>query len=147
LLEDGTVQCWGCEGEPNGLVSDCSVVPARVNALAGVTAVSVGFEHACALLADGTVECWGHNADGQLGDGSTTDSLVPVVVSGLTGATMVSVGGDIPTGWAGVASVYGTSCAVLTSGTVQCWGFNSTGALGNGSTTSSSVPLPVSLAR
>jgi len=54
-----------------------------VAALPGVTAISGFGEHTCALVAGGTLRCWGVNANGQLGDGTTTDQLNPVAVTGL----------------------------------------------------------------
>lgn len=75
--------------------------------------------------------CWGNNGNGQLGNGSITNSLIPVAVTGLTTATSVSAGNF-------------HSCAVLASGSVQCWGTNGSGQLGNDSTTQSLVPVAVS---
>ena len=75
--------------------------------------------------------CWGNNGNGQLGNNSTTQSPIPVAVSGLTTATGVSAGNS-------------HSCAVLTSGGVQCWGVNSSGQLGDETGGSSAlVPGPV----
>jgi len=87
--------------------------------------------HACAVLTSGSIQCWGRNIRGQLGNNSTTDSSIPVSVSGLAGAVSVSTDG-------------GHSCAVLADGTAKCWGMNSTGQLGNNSTTDSSIPVSVS---
>lgn len=87
------------------------------------------FNHACAIYGSGGLHCWGDNSSGQLGDGTTTNSAIPVVVPGLTGVTSVSAG-RIHT------------CA-LAQGTVKCWGDGSDGKLGNGTTNSSPTPVPV----
>jgi hypothetical protein len=52
-------------------------------------AIAAGSSHTCALLPTGRVMCWGNNANGQLGDGTTTDSKVPVMVSGISTATAI----------------------------------------------------------
>jgi len=78
-------------------------------ALSGVAAVSVGPNHACARLETGAVRCWGNNYSGQLGDGTSSDSLEAISVSGITSAHDISANGD-------------SSCAVLADGTAKCWG-------------------------
>ena len=140
LRGDGTVQCWGAgdSGQRgDGTFSLTSAVPVGVSGLTGAVAVSGGYEHACALRGDGTVQCWGRNVDGQLGDGTTANpstgppgSSVPVAVSGIRSADAITAG------------AYHT-CALLADGTVQCWGRNHQGQLGDGTTTSSSTPVPV----
>jgi alpha-tubulin suppressor-like RCC1 family protein len=73
---------------------------------------------------------WGYNGSGQLGNGTTTISRVPVAVSELSGVTAVAAGGE-------------HSLALLSNGTVMAWGSNREGQLGTGNTTSSRVPVAV----
>ncbi len=139
-LGTGTVKCWGDNtgGElGNGtytgpqmcLNGPCSSTPI-VKGLTETTAVAVGEDQACALLSTGTAKCWGQNSYGELGNGTTTHSLVPVSVKGLTGATAIAAGDQ-------------QTCALLSTGTVKCWGDNTYGQLGNGTATSSPVPVAV----
>lgn len=95
-----------------------------------ITAVAAGDSHALALKSDGTVVAWGRNSDGQLGNNSTTDSSVPVNVSGLTGIIAISGGAR----W---------SLAVKRDGTVWTWGDNSGGQLARGNFTDSPVPVQI----
>ncbi len=76
---------------------------------AGAVSIDAGSYHLCAVLADGTARCWGSNQFGQLGDGTTTSSSVPVDVAGLSGAVDISAG-------------IHRSCALLADGTARCWG-------------------------
>ena len=93
------------------------------------TQVSSSLNHTCAIYGSGGLHCWGSNFKGQLGDGTTTDSAIPVAVPGLTGVTSVSAG-------------WRHTCA-LTQGLVKCWGDGSDGQLGNGTTNSSPTPIAV----
>jgi Regulator of chromosome condensation (RCC1) repeat len=93
--------------------------------------VAAGADYSLAVKADGSVWAWGSNADGQLGDGTTTQRLVPVQVSGISTATGVSAGS-------------GHSLALLSGGSVMAWGSNSNGQLGDGTTTQRLAPVTVS---
>ena len=94
-------------------------------------ALAVGATHSCALDETGTAHCWGGNASGQLGNGTNTNSLVPVPVAGGFRFTSISAGRN-------------TTCALTPQGSAYCWGANNFGALGNGSTAESNTPVPVS---
>ena len=100
LLGDGTVMAWGGNGSGelgNGTHTGpetcgrspfqeaCSTTPVAVSELSGVVAVSAGAQFSLALKSDGTVWAWGNNESGQLGDGTTENSDVPVQVTGLSG--------------------------------------------------------------
>lgn len=89
----------------NGTTTD-SATPVVVTGLSGATQATVGQYHSCALAA-GDVWCWGGNGLGQVGDGTTSDRSLPVRV--LTGAAAVSARDN-------------STCALLTTGAVRCWG-------------------------
>jgi alpha-tubulin suppressor-like RCC1 family protein len=150
ILLDGTARCWGdnshgqlgngttgpqdCSGNP------CNTTPVVVSGLTDVATIATGNLHTCARLSDGTAKCWGLNSSGQLGTGTNTGptqdcrglpcSTTPVAVPGLTNVASIGVGG------------YHT-CALLLDGTINCWGGNSRGQLGNGTTADSFSPVAV----
>lgn len=66
------------------------------------------------------LDCWGRNTCGQLGDSTTTTRYVPVQVSNITNATQVSAGGGAGNG----GNTWEHSCALLSTGAVNCWGYN-----------------------
>ncbi|MDB6174478.1 MAG: hypothetical protein JWL59_3789 [Chthoniobacteraceae bacterium] len=143
LCSDGTVAAWGdgSYGELGNNSTTSSLVPTMVNAsgvLSGktVVAVTAGSLHSLALCSDGTVAAWGHNGYGQLGNNSTAQSNVPVLVGTagvLVGKTVVSVD----------AGIY-HSLARCSDGTLATWGFNGSAQLGNNSRINSSAPVAVS---
>ena len=134
LTTKGAPKCWGYNGE--GELGDNtkvnSAVPVAVYSLGkGVKALAAGSYTTCALTTKSQVKCWGYNGDGELGDGTTTSSLKPVLATGLGKKVKAIAYGDIH------------GCAVNTSGVVKCWGYNGYGALGDNTTTTSSTPVEV----
>jgi uncharacterized delta-60 repeat protein len=130
LCSDGTVAAWG---RSNG--SSIPVLVSQSGTLYGKTVVkiSAGGFHSLALCSDGTVAAWGKNSSGQLGNNSTTESRIPVMVSEsgvLSEKTVVAI-----------AAGYDHNIVLCSDGTVAAWGSNSAGQLGNNSTIASSVPV------
>jgi len=133
LRLSGAVACWGSNGsgQLGDGTNDSSATPVAVSGLSDAIALDLGSEaSACAVRATGSVVCWGRNGSGQLGDGTTTDSNVPVTVNGITNAVAVSMAES-------------HTCALLSDRTLRCWGSNSSGQLGDGTNDPSSVPVQV----
>ncbi|WP_050564792.1 RCC1 domain-containing protein [Salinispora arenicola] len=138
LTSAGTVLAWG--QNVHGQLGDGTTTerdtPVNVDLPPGtdVTAIAAGDDHSLALTSAGTVLAWGQNDDGELGDGTTTDRDTPVNV-------------DLPAGTevTDVAAHGDHSLAVTSAGTVLAWGNNSSGQLGDGTTTSNSTPVDVDL--
>jgi alpha-tubulin suppressor-like RCC1 family protein len=99
----------------------------------GVLAIDASMIGTCALTTNHGVKCWGNNSSGQLGDGSTNDSNVPVDVRGLDHGIQSIAMGDFH------------ACAMTTENLLKCWGLNNFGELGDGSTTDSPFPLEISV--
>ena len=145
VMANGSVKCWGLNnwGQLGNNSITNSLTPVPVSNIDGstpaMTAVSVssGDGQTCALMSDGTVQCWGANNSGQLGTNSASSSLVPARVSGINGLTPATTATSVSTG------DY-HSCALMANGTVQCWGWNAMGQLGNSTNLDSSVPVLVS---
>jgi hypothetical protein len=120
----------------NGTTTNSSTpVAASVPSGTTVTALSGGADHSLALTSTGQALAWGANPAGQLGNGTTTNSSIPVAVSLPSGTTVTAV-----------ASGSDHSLALTSTGQVLAWGYNGSGELGNGTTTNSSTPIAVSLA-
>ena len=136
LKEDGTVLAWGNNeyGELGNGTSGFytgSPTPVQVENLNGIKAVAAGSYYSLALKEDGTVLAWGNNYDGILGNGTAGGfSDTPVQVSNLNGVKAVAAGGTF-------------SLALKDNGAVFAWGKNSSGQLGDGTTTHSYTPVQV----
>jgi alpha-tubulin suppressor-like RCC1 family protein len=135
LTSTGGLKCWG--DNSSGQLGDGTTL-ARLTAVdvsgltSGITTLALGALHGCAITSTGGLKCWGSNLDGRLGDGSTLNRLLAVNVSGLlAGITNLSLGA-------------GHSCAMTSTGGLKCWGNNSDGRLGDGTTLSRLTPVDVS---
>jgi alpha-tubulin suppressor-like RCC1 family protein len=128
------VDCWGlnASGQLGDGTTERRLAPVGVAGLSGdVVAIAAGRRHTCVLTSVGSVMCWGSNFYGALGDGTTTNRLTPVPVSGLTAGVSAIAAGDFHT------------CAVVGGGGVKCWGRNHGGQLGDGTTTQRLTPVDV----
>ncbi|MGP8063865.1 MAG: RCC1-like domain-containing protein [Acidimicrobiales bacterium] len=141
-LFDSDGQIYACGSGTYGVLGNGtttgSPTPTAVVGLpssARVTALTSSWGGAGALLSNGSYYNWGYNDAGQLGNGSTTDSDLPVRVGLTAGVREVFQGGSGPTN--------GQTIAILTNGSVWMWGNNAKGQLGNGSRVSSDVPVKV----
>jgi alpha-tubulin suppressor-like RCC1 family protein len=122
-VDDGTTLVTATVGEQSG---SATVMVAIVR----FAAVAAGFDHTCALTTEGGAYCWGANAFGQLGNGSTQGSLLPVLVEGGLAFDSISVG-------------TGHTCAVTPSGVGYCWGNSDRGQVGDGALGQRTAPTAV----
>jgi alpha-tubulin suppressor-like RCC1 family protein len=135
VTDTGGVMCWGnnFNGQLGNNSNTDSVTPVVVKGLGDVVMLAAGFDHSCALTNKGAVKCWGNNREGQLGDGSATIRKVPVAVKGLGGGVAaISAGGD-------------STCALMESGSIKCWGSLLLGKDANGDSAWDYFPVPVAV--
>ena len=144
LTSDGQLFAWGYNGlgqlgDGTTAIRSVPVAVTMTGALSGktVTAIAGGARHSLALTSDGQLFAWGQNDDGQLGDGTTADRSVPVAVTmsgALLGKTVVAI----------AAGVYHSS-ALTSDGRIFAWGLNADGQLGDGTTSSRTTPVAVTM--
>ena len=133
VVSGGLVGCIGDNSSGalgNGTYTNSPSAAVQVTGLTNITKVVSGAGHVCALKSDGNLYCWGDNFYGEVGIGSATNYFnTPQHVTFASAVT-------------DIAASYETTCALLFSGAVQCWGAGSYGQLGNGTTAySSNVPV------
>ena len=145
LMQNGSVTCWGYNF--SGQIGDGSTTtrnaPVAVTTLSGSSDIArarhiaVGSEHTCVVMHNGSVRCWGRGSNGQLGNGSVTNSLLPAEVMGIDGASESRSARSLDAGGF-------HSCALMQDGRARCWGYGIDGQLGDGRGSQSSIPVSVS---
>lgn len=126
--------CWGTNrwGQLGNGTTTNPMVPTPVTRELSFAALATGRRHTCGLTTAGAAYCWGYNVRGQVGDGTWVDRSAPVAVSPGTTFTKITTGQD-------------HSCALAATGTVSCWGWNFRDQLGNLS--GEDEPAPVAVVR
>ena len=137
----GPTYCWGDNGEGQlGLANEPTgsgfVLPQEVTGSSdlGFTALAAGGYHTCGLTASGAVYCWGYNIFHQVGDGTAVSRRGPTLVHTPSGIS-----------FSALSAGYWHTCGVTAAGAAYCWGSNSEGALGDGTTTTPSEPVAVTV--
>ena len=129
----GAVVCWGANdaGQLGNGVGPSTPVPMLVAGVTGAVSVAAGADFSCAVLGDGTVRCWGADDVGQLGDdGLAATTRLPSPVAFLDGVRSVS-------------AFWQHACAIRSDETLWCWGANTFGQVGNGTTVDQRRPVRV----
>ncbi len=138
LKTDGTLWAWGANGFGqlgNGTTNGINTTtPTQIGTATNWASISAGLSHTLALKADGTLWAWGSNSNGQLGNGTNTNN----------NNTPTQVGSN--TNWASISAGGNYSMAIQTNGILWAWGSNSSGQLGDGTTTESNTPVQIGTA-
>jgi hypothetical protein len=135
-IADGGAEETGWDGAIAELDATSDVVSPDAADIADFYRISSSATHACAWKPRGPIYCWGDNAGGQLGNGTSSATLVPVEVANLTDVKKVVVAGNYP-------GSSGHTCAIDLNDQLWCWGWNNGGQLGLGDFASRSEPALV----
>ena len=139
VVDDGRAFCWGSNYQGqlgNGTVGEPAYTPAPVQGDLVFSQLTASDVHVCGLTPDGTAYCWGGNESGETGTGSMGPSiLLPTPVQTALRFSYISAEGS--------GTWSNSTCGLTDVGEAWCWGYNGLGKLGDGTTTSSAVPVRV----
>lgn len=139
VLSDSSARCWGRNQSGQLGYGDLderrtpSLQPIDFGPAQGVSKITAGLSHTCAVMSDKAVQCWGGNEEGQLGYGDGLNHLAPI-------ATPVPLQSDRPV--AAIAAGRLHTCVIFDEATLKCWGSNTYGQLGTGKIVEGSTPPP-----
>lgn len=147
VINDSLAYCWGVNGDagfPFGILGtfaasatcgafQCEKTPVVIPELGHLIQISAGAQHVCAVTVNSEPYCWGRGNTGQLGNGGTDSSAIPVRVGGELRFNMVTAGGLFN----------GHTCGLTGAGVAYCWGENDAGQVGDGTTSTRLLPVPV----
>ncbi len=144
LLDDGNMKCWGSNSR--NILGTADAINANVTTPSDVTVLgtigtvkdySVGYYITCIVNTANELYCWGLNNHGQIGNGSTTDVTAPVLIA-LDIDKVINYSRTPDN-----SSIYNKTCAIKTDKTLYCWGHNTGGQIGDGTTTQRNSPTQV----
>lgn len=138
IKSDDTLHCWGSNqygGTGMNTTAGNTIVPTGISGGGTWKHIAVGLNngstsYACAIKSDDTAHCWGANSYGNLGDGTTTQRLVPTAISGGGSWRLIEAGST-------------HTCGIKSDSTGWCWGYNSENQLNDGTTTQRTSPTAV----
>jgi alpha-tubulin suppressor-like RCC1 family protein len=151
LTERGKAICWGSDAHGqlgDGTPTADHALPATVTGLSDLYLISAGGDSTCAIDGEGAASCWGDNGGGQLGVGDRVDRTAPAAVDMTKvqpSPILAELVGQADGMFAEISIGAGHACAVDTEGNPYCWGDNTDGQLGDGTTTDHLVPGPTGL--
>lgn len=139
IASGGQLKCWGYNGY--GSIGDNTTanraVPTDVNVGTLYKQVSTSGNTTCGITSTDALKCWGNNQYAQIGDGTTTQRTAPIVIdSGESYKKIVS---------SSIASFF--TCGLTTANKIKCWGTNQYGQLGDGTTSTRSLPVTINASK
>jgi alpha-tubulin suppressor-like RCC1 family protein len=134
IRSDDSLYCWGDNSKGQVGVGGSSVsLPMKVDSGTKYLQVSAGSQYTCGITTGNVLKCWGDNTNYKLGDNTSTSRPNPIVIDSGTLYKKVDTGSG---SWTG-------GCGITIDDHIKCWGYNYYGAVGDGTTTTSRVPVPI----